>query len=394
MCDDIGPFMAEGSYAQVHSSVSDADFVWRLEIVEDPKFIDRQIQIHRQMLDKKVGPCFPAIRESHIIYLEDMPTHLRERIKRRMLEWGLEPYRTEIWAQKLERGQEGMVFASTRDVQNTLFMLMWSVWAANSRFGFRHRDIKGQNIVIKRLKKSKKLTFRVNGMASFQVKTDCVPLLVDYGFASITTSKNRHNMGTFTTAPPEFMAHALLYSGYGISIDHNGLFSEDGYDMWSIAIAVLLPAIGLKSIHEPAKWVVKKNLDELVNTRGMDNDTKDAYVALFRVCYLQKALNHGVCPPRGLVPKFYSNYMWTTEFEERLQTFDKKHKISKAFADRYEQLHGRDLKRALRRLLSWDPERRVMSGKIYNFFRHTATLVDEQESDYEADLLPLLDFQK
>ena len=374
--DDIGFFIAQGTYAFVYGSVAEPDeYVYRIELVEFLDDVRHQNKVQDILVRQELGPCFPKVSLCVFVALGEFPPSCqRSRLNRRAGKWGLDLDKAKVCITKIERGKRTLCdfsFSSPQVADNILFMLLWSVWNANVVLGFRHRDIKGENVVIKELPAPITLAFQV-GETRYALQTRYIPLLVDYGFASVygSSQEQRHLVGTISAAPPEVIAHGLMYDGHGVSVFHNGLFSEDAYDCWSIALSVLLRRLRVSSIFK----VGGDSVEAL--TRGSD-ETRARYEAFYRICLLQKALGNGIAPPAALIGKYYPRHLFTRKLKRRLG----------------EIRYNIDTKRLqiFRQLLAWDPRERVRHGNVFEVF---PALVEEGDGEvvYHANKLKLRDF--
>jgi len=380
MEDDLGVFVNNGMYAFVLLSRDDDKYVYRCELAETKtqrELVALQNSIHRKLSD--LAPAIPAfIGEQWTTYSRlSKQTQVYCRFYNQKSIKNLRKAKLNVV--KIERGPLKLSEVINEDNFATIaFLLYWTIWTCNSQLGFRHRDIKPDNIVVKETSQSFHFTITAN-LLDVRFRVSHVPLLIDFGFASLDTTQHdyRHPIGTVTTAPPEFLAFKVLFETYTVNVACSERLSNDAYDVWSLAMT-LLSALSRKfSILYLSPDTVQLHIDELIGKRNLSKKIADYnpefifnYRLLFKICLFQKAIGNGLFPPKHLLGDIYSRYIFSDRLESELEFFDVAHQVSEIYRERWNNL---GLSLSLQdifknKLLSWDPDERCYGGKLYKLF--------------------------
>lgn len=181
-----------------------------------------------------------------------------------------------------------------------VFSLIWFLVMAQKSFSFRHRDLKADNIIMRKIndeqnpKRTKLFAFelRVKPQEAwyFHFESKAVPVIIDFDFATTTETediRDKQVMGTAYTAPPDVILRRLCamhkFEGYRIAQ------YEQGYDWWSLGICLLesiLPGVIMFFRKECATFADK------VALRLKLNDKSPLYQGTLRY---SEALFYGYC---------------------------------------------------------------------------------------------------
>lgn len=139
---------------------------------------------------------------------------------------------------------------SVDSLKFTAFSLIWFVRSAQQGFQFRHHDLKGANIMIRKYPNSMTFGFQTQSGQTFRMVSDQAPVIIDYDFASTYLTRDDSivdGLGTPEYAPPEAIVfHLLRKAGDTRSID-----AANGYDWWAIGYVLLETLFYLRSVKFP-----------------------------------------------------------------------------------------------------------------------------------------------
>jgi len=384
--DDTGTFLDEGSYAVVYSSDRDPDnFIYRYQIIDnsetDPNIdCKRAMAIHQSLYSYKLSPCIPFLEpESQTVRLDELPNRLRPRLSFLAKEMEIHAKETFILISRIERGTKGNLSQFARNLKNStvrnfLFLLLWTHWTANTKLGFRHGDIKQANIVVKALPTETTFGFCVRNHGTYRLTCSFVPMIIDYDFASVSTTPfaARYLIGTLMTSPPEVLAHFILFPDYDLNVYHNGLFSENAREIWCIAMSVLSAWTNGHPFLSRGWDAIRDNLPFLAGPNALlrDDAVRDKHIILYQLCFMQKALGNGMFPPPITIGRIYSSFLFTDDLRQRLDVLDTKLKISSKMKKTLEthKNASKSLLRVFKRLFDWRPDVRSFDGELYRVF--------------------------
>ena len=376
---DFGDKIGGGGYGAVFESKKDSTRVYRVAQLNW-----RAESIHRFISKRDVSPCFPTVYD----YWSGVPIPPRFQPKRDF---------DKLEVTLMERGASDLTDLRTGGTHNDLmFMLFWSVWAANSNYGFMHRDLKLQNIVYRQLKKPVTYRFVIDSYKEWIVKTSIVPLIIDYDFASLLTTRTeeRFKHGTYITAPPEALAYNLLIDERDLNVYGNGAYPEEAYDMWSLAM--VWASIGssrhiLERVDFPLVYEI------VVYKTGWVGVERNKLVVLTLICLFQDAILNGLFPPAHLLGKHYSKFIFTPTFRKAVNMVADKTKVHRRYRDEFYRHPRWEL---LKRLFSWDPLDRVDPNAPFEVLdeikaprENTDTFV-ETMATYVSSKRPFFSFSK
>jgi serine/threonine protein kinase len=142
------------------------------------------------------------------------------------------------------------------------FSLVWFFTMVSQLFGFRHRDLKPDNILLRRTKDYQWFKFNLNNTHYFHFESRLVPVVIDYDFASVNeteSTKDRNSYGnqvyrTFESfvirvyrllkqKPPLELYQRNIHLDFYRKASVGELTSfevhQDGYDWWTLGICLL-----------------------------------------------------------------------------------------------------------------------------------------------------------
>jgi len=350
---DIGPIVGRGTYATVYASNADpSNIIYRVESLsmDNREEVKREAAIQKFLYDQDISPCFPRLYETKEIVASGKL----------------------FMMSKMERGSEGTLLRFADKMKGKIFahvtfMLYWTLWVANSRFGFLHRDLKPKNIVVKKLSAPEIYYFTIDNYGIFTIETQYVPLIIDFGLSSLASTRleERFNHGTPLFTPPEALGYDLMFDHVSLNVYGNQQFSEDGYDFWALLFAVISVKLGDDSIFTIGYEKTEQALDTLISSPSVEKESRMKYLALFQVCLFEKAIGNGIFPPNSLIGREYSAYLFTPDLRERLIDFDEENKVSEKMSEFWKTLGFAEWRKEFARLLGWDTGLRIVDGNAW-----------------------------
>lgn len=119
--------------------------------------------------------------------------------------------------------------------KKTAFCLIWFFYAAETRFGLRHGDLKDANIVFRK-PDNQRVTFKLgNDMYYSFVQNQDIPVVIDYDFASVASTESKmYEVGSPNAAAPEAIIARIFNE-----TTQAGRYTIDLYrDWWSVGICL------------------------------------------------------------------------------------------------------------------------------------------------------------
>lgn len=129
---------------------------------------------------------------------------------------------------------------TSMQVRIDAFSLVWFFYVAQREYGYRHRDLKLDNIVVKEFadKHEFNVTLQYGGsVAQFNYKADWMPVVIDFDFSSLygSNEESRGRMGSPETVPPE-ECHRMMYMADDDYVDH--VAKDPAYDWFSLGVCL------------------------------------------------------------------------------------------------------------------------------------------------------------
>lgn len=263
----LGEFLGRGAYNSVYA-LSNIDGVLRIGMLpfdepETKQTVIRgleMIHIFKQF-SSRLGPSLlREISPYRIIYQSEIPQYIKGN-----LSLSADPLKlNQVALQHIERLGGGDLNAPNMNLKQEeqvfcVFCLLWFFASAQQLFGYRHRDLKGPNIVLRHIPDSKERTvFKIsdgNNVYHYHYDYKVAPVVIDYDFASVYTTKeysDRDMVGTDYTVPPDVIVERIADLADYVEDGDWRIYNPHVYDYWSLGICIL-----------ELLWKEEKRLDEL-----------------------------------------------------------------------------------------------------------------------------------
>lgn len=337
---DFGELLGQGAYGYVYASASDPTIAYRASRHHNA----RGAAIHEFLSNApNMGPCIPRFYgKEEIVNPKGLDKGVYEVVK-------------------MERATGSLREIGSTNKENLMFMLLWTYWVANANYGFMHRDLKLDNLVYKRLGRTKTFKFVIPNHGTWTIATDVVPMFIDFDFAALLTTRTieKYGNGTYITAPPESLAYNLVMPERTSTVYGNEHYPEVGYDLWSLAVVWgslgsrnhLMTVIHQELIHK----VLKKHIKPSVAN-------KDKWLALSQICLFKYARGDGLFPPVDLIDAVYSRNVFTYQFKEALKELRQQYNTNYLYAIKYTPHKLLDM------MLDWNPQKRIPLNEPWFMF--------------------------
>lgn len=246
----------------------------------------------------------------------------------------------------------------TRDeVCFCMFSLVWFFASAQQYFSFRHHDLKSQNVMVRALPNVGLFTFSLDNAHTYQFKSNVVPVVIDYDFATVFTSRNpedRNVGGTRHTCPPDAAIYLLHHqNGSRARIAYN----EQTYDWWSLGVCML------ELVCPFALWHTFADMQDAFTQRWLDNLSflddglqdwnRDMVATLMRSCCFAAVVNNTSMQPPALTA--YGILAKTKTLWDGWDAILRAHPDWQRFRQALSTLDA-NAQSLLRQLLAWDPK--------------------------------------
>jgi serine/threonine protein kinase len=272
-------------------------------------------------------------------------------------------------------GDLGQFYQGAHDEDNGEFalMLIWFFYVAQAHFGFRHRDMKPSNVVVRRYVGPRTFRFYLDARDQFEVTTTNVPVVIDLDFGSFYTSAHHvtQYQGTEFYMPMEVSLDVIRNEAR----DHG-----DAVDWYSIGLTMFVFWCKLDPVRLYGGFgMAEERLAHALGARTPSPAQLRASEALCVHITLARALEPTTVLPKdvaaaarraGLLKSALSIYLM---------------KQVRALVN--EQPDKAEL---LRTLLSTDPERRYMNGEPWKLL--TAHALFDKFTSAWSPLAPLADW--
>lgn len=116
----------------------------------------------------------------------------------------------------------------TEEFAFIVFSLIWYFYSLESEIGLYHGDFKPDNTGIRNFKEPQEYSFSIEGKTDFVFFTTVCPVVIDFDFSYVETSRNKPaRIGTWFTAPPEYLKEDVE------------TMDPHTYDWWSLGVTIL-----------------------------------------------------------------------------------------------------------------------------------------------------------
>lgn len=121
------------------------------------------------------------------------------------------------------------------------FFLIWFFYVAQAQFGFRHRDFKPENVVLRKYGSVRHFRFHMGEMTQFLISTNVVPVVIDLDMGSFFTSRDtaRKAWGTYPFMPAEVTYHHMFTDEF--DADDEG---DEDVDWYSLGMTLFMYWVG------------------------------------------------------------------------------------------------------------------------------------------------------
>ncbi len=295
--------------------------------------------------------------------------------------------------------QEERVFAC--------FSLCWFFHHAQSRFDFGHHDLKPDNVIFRLTDVPLMYTFRIADR-QFKFTSRYVPVVIDYDFATVFTSRDPRNKdaaGTPSSVSPDAMIRTVLLNTSATTQEDAKQELPDvmaAHDWWSIGVMLLqfhLPHQAgsffrlydaFKANFVKPRMAYAKHVYDIIEkqpqryTLTPDNSKMVATaLSYFPIACLLACLAEdgdtleppADCPSYVHRDVFFDNMPLLDSFLQTLEYQELRTEYAKL---------TRGLRDILRMLLSWYPERRSYMGRPYMFLFESYFRSFEQATSVES----------
>jgi len=299
------------------------------------------------------------------------------------------------------------------------FSLVWFFTTVSQLFGFRHRDLKSDNIMLRMTKTYEWFKFNWNNERYFHFKTRVVPVVIDYDFASVNETESPQNRNAFANVGYRpFESYAIeirrllgqnpfreLYQK-NISNDFyekanmNDLVHfevhQNGYDWWALGICLLdmyiknALVLFRKETEEYVSFMQTKyqnsNWNEITQGKFYTYCNRIFYTACIASLFSQTG--YIIRPPYTLYRESGAFFFPDNAPNVNMQNSTEFKNIYKNVR---ESLAQRDMVATLlQRLLNWDPSLRNQPNHISIFFPMATNRPYKGEIySYQAHPIPL-----
>lgn len=238
----------------------------------------------------------------------------------------------------------------------SIFFIIWFLSLTSTKYGFVHKDIKEDNILMREYNSEKTFDFELDDTV-YRLSTKYVPVVIDFDFGSVYITNTQYSIGTVSYAPPEIVLSVLC----GVHIS----FNDYSYDWWSFGMTIY--------------HLLFKNQEKY----GFDPDLIDKYVNynVEKFSFLEeKTVKQMVLSiiQTTVIKKVISDTDRATGYDELFKDFyDAKN--NEILEDILKSVEFRIYRTALllaipdkylnimRMLLSWEPKKRHLGGSPWTY---------------------------
>jgi serine/threonine protein kinase len=403
--------LGSGSYAVVYASITQPNVVYRVEAVLDEALVKREVEIQRFLFNSELSPCIPEIYFSKEILKFDLKRQARDLYENLAVIIFNKVDITTIDSfliVKMERGNLGTIdefakmYTSKMQIEfpKLCFLLFWTLYVFNTSFGFRHRDIKPKNIVVKKLDAPKTFQFRL-GDNKWSFETRYVPMLIDFGLASLVGSRpsQRTAAGTIYYVPPEVLANMMWTEHRAFSVPTHNFENEDAFDTWSLSLALLEVGTNYPIMHTLVTLFARRGaklVDSIFKDPKITRDTQLTYryMIFLAIATLENALENDPVPSANMFDSdsgVYSRLVLTPDAMTTIREFVRESDVTDQVKKLVRKLNNLEKpersswENIFSSLLSWEAEGRVILNRrrFMQYYKMADTL-DESLPIYSA----------
>jgi hypothetical protein len=289
-----------------------------------------------------------------------------------------------IYVQRVELAQLGDFESAIKrhryapdEVVAFAFCIVWFMSAAQTLFGFQHRDLKGGNLLMQELNRPARYRFRLGKEAVFTLPPLMqVPRVADLDFGSFQTTNDqnvRRYTGTFDYLPPEQTLENIYTSNeHSTPAGIGSLFTNPYCDWYSLGLTLLdmwHRQMTGTSLHVPAPP------DEITArlTDAAFSNVRVALSASVRIVLKRSVVHYAFY---GEVPKM-SGAPIAAEYAASPRCAPLVSFVRNTLGDAQRQL--------LMRLLAWEPQRRTFNGHPHRLLTDMALFQPFLNAKGDAD---------
>lgn len=375
----IDGFIAKGTYNCAHLVTIDGEqWVMRVGIVTFEKNGTPTYELNGvlrgldvlDLLNKEpilYGPSLLKERKHYVIDPKDFTLannpNLCDKLKKKIKS----PYIVKYAIQYIEylRGTFLQNIKNDSEMIRALFCMIWFLRGAQKRFGFSHRDLKANNLLVRLYEKPVLLKFIYNKTNRFIFETSAIPVFIDFDFASSFNTTRKENIlnGTWYTTPPE----ATFYVFHPTILQYT---SNDylAYDYWSIGVCCLETIY----FNKTGKYISALCYDVINKIHGFI-PSEEKYKIVFNMLMTYTMIHKS---PMEFMPKYFIRY-----YKQLIEVFDdciktEEYQLFDEVIDTLEQ----KTHYLVADLLSWDTKDRL-AVNLYNPCFKTFTTSNEIKNE-------------
>lgn len=344
--------LGQGTYNSVYLD-KNGDAIRVAEITE-PKILENLLKaqaIVNLIYNTEMTPSiFKIIEDGNV--LDTLPP-----------EFGIYKGKNKFFIQKIEY----LPYEFENMTMDHLFFLLWFMSYTSSEFGFIHKDLKENNLLIRRYPFNTLFKFKL-GDKTFKIKTDRIPVVMDFDLGSTTLDKSQQTIGTSNYAPVETIL--------GLLCGFEKKLNDFSYDFWSLGMTIVYAFNDRKKFFDSLdEDILKAYLRYNINKYEVEPQYLKYFISLFEAVLkasLIKYVLHGESTGPGYLEMFES--FFTKENISYFRTITSTFKGKLNIPPEYTPF--------LKYLLSWDPTQRNLEGDPWRYLELFYPSVND---DFEAD---------
>lgn len=339
-------FLGKGTFNQVLLE-KDGKTAIRIAELRNPsilKHLEKSEKVVKEIESANLSPSIFKILEDGIVY-DVLPE-----------EFGISDESPNQWfVQKIEY----LPFKFKKITYDDMFFLLWFFSYTSTEYGFVHKDVKANNILLRDYGRNVTFKFKYYNL-TYKITTSLVPVVMDYDHSSTKDLTFQIFAGTISYAPPETLLQKLC----GIEIP----MYNYGYDWWSLGIMICYKYIfpKVKIDQNLVDQYVEYNLNIFDHLDDPDLVT-DIVTTILRISIIKNAISKTFHGPEYLeiFEEFYT--------VQNLTFINKAIKISNV--NNFNIPSG--LYPIVQRLLSWTAEQRTFNRNPWRYLEKFYKSVDD-----------------